>query len=217
MAKVALNFNRIVSANLNLFASNADICSLCETAIAHDLSSVLIFPTSVPLCANLLEHSNLKLDAVIAYPHGRSTLESKIAEISQVAKLGADAVTVFINYSALRSGEKNITANEIFALATTTQKKQLQLTVALEGSILEPKHLKFAYNASIDAKADAFLSSYGASFSETSNQINQISSNENTPIKLQAYLRKLNPKMIQKLNSLGVDTIVSDGDLNKFK
>ncbi|MFL2847870.1 MAG: hypothetical protein ACJZ9B_02730 [Coraliomargaritaceae bacterium] len=170
-----------------------------------------------PLCANLLEHSNLKLDAVIAYPHGRSTLESKIAEISQVAKLGADAVTVFINYSALRSGEKNITANEIFALATTTQKKQLQLTVALEGSILEPKHLKFAYNASIDAKADAFLSSYGASFSETCNQINQISSNKNTTIKLQAYLRKLNPKMIQKLNSLGVDTIVSDGDLNKFK
>ena len=217
MGKVALNFNRIVSANLNLFASNADICSLCETAIAHDLSSVLIFPTSVPLCANLLEHSNLKLDAVIAYPHGRSTLESKIAEINQVAKFGADAVTVFINYSALRSGEKNITANEIFVLATATQKRQLQLTIALEGSILEPKHLKFAYNASIEVKADAFLSSYGASFSETCNQINQISSNENTPIKLQAYLRKLNPKMIQKLNSLGVDTIVSDGDLNKFK
>ena len=217
MGKVALNFNRIVSANLNLFASNTDICSLCETAIAHDLSSVLIFPTSVPLCANLLEHSNLKLDAVIAYPHGRSTLESKIAEINQVAKFGADAVTVFINYSALRSGEKNITANEIFALATATQKRQLQLTIALEGSILEPKHLKFAYNASIEVKADAFLSSYGASFSETCNQINQISSNENTPIKLQAYLRKLNPKMIQKINSMGVDIIVSDGDLNKFK
>ena len=217
MGKVALNFNRIVSANLNLFASNADICSLCETAIAHDLSSVLIFPTSVPLCANLLEHSNLKLDAVIAYPHGRSTLESKIAEINQVAKFGADAVTAFINYSALRSGEKNITANEIFALATATQKRQLQLTIALEGSFLEPKHLKFAYNASIEVKADAFLSSYGASFSETCNQINQISSNENTPIKLQAYLRKLNPKMIQKLNSMGVDIIVSDGDLNKFK
>lgn len=217
MAKIPLNFNRIVYANLNLFASNGHICSLCDAAIAHDLLSILVFPTSIPLCTNLLRHTNLKLDAVIAYPHGRSTLESKIAEINQVAKLGANAVTVFINYSALRSEEKDATTDEIFALATASQKLQLHLTIALEGSILEPKHLKFAYNASIQSKADAFLSSYGASFSETCNQINQLSSIEDSPIKIQAYLKKLNPKLIHKLHSLGVDTIVSDGDLSKIK
>ena len=217
MTKIPLNFNHIVSSNLNLFSSNGDICSLCDAAIAHDLLSVLVFPTSIPFCANLLNHTSIKLDAVIAYPHGRSTLKSKIAEINEVAQLGADAVTVYINYSALRAGEKNVIAEEIQKLAKICQKISLDLTIALEGSILEPKHLKFALNTSIQSKVDAFLSSYGASFSETCHQITQLASDKKSPIKLQAYLKKLNPKLIHKLNSLGADTIISDGELNKMQ
>lgn len=217
MANIPVNFNDIVAANLNLFASNGDIYSLCDAAIAHDLRSILVFPTSIPFCANLLKHTALKLDAVIAYPHGRSTLGAKIAEINQVAKLGANAVTVFINYPALRAGEKNSITEEIQVLAKACQTMRLHLTIALEGSILEPKHLKFALNSSIESKADSFLSSYSASFSETCHQISQIASNKKAPMKLQAYLKKLNPRQIQKLYGLGVDIIVSDGDLNKIK
>ena len=217
MAKIPINCNHVVSANLNLFASNGDICSLCDAAIAHDSLSVLVFPTSIPFCANLIEHTPIKLDAVVAYPHGRSTLESKIAEINQVIKFGADAVTVYINYSALRAGEKNSITEEIKALTEACQTMQLHLTIALEGSILEPKHLKFALKTSIQSQADAFFSSYGASFSETCHQIRQIAPSKKSPTKLRAYLRKLNAKQIQKLYSLGADTIVSDGDLNKIK
>ena len=72
-------------------------------------------------------------------------------------------------------------------------------------------------NISIQSKVDAFLSSYGASFSETCHQITQLASDKKPPIKLQAYLKKLNPKLIHQLNSLGADTILSDGELNKIK
>lgn len=217
MAKIPLNYSKIVSANLNLFASNGDICSQCDAAIAHEFLSILVYPTSVSFCANLLQNTNLRLDAVVAYPHGRSTIESKIAEISQVANFGADAVTVFINYSALRAGEKNIITEEIQALAQASQKNDLHLTIAVEGSILEPKQLKFAIKSSIQAKADAFLSSYGASFSETCNQINQISLRKKSQIRLLAYVKNFNPKQIQKLFELGAETIISDGPLHKLK
>lgn len=217
MANLPPDYHNVTCANLNLFASNGDICSLCDAAITHELFSVLIFPTSVSFCSNLLQHTTLKLDAVIAYPHGRSTLESKIAEIKEVAKQGAHAVTIFINYSALRAGEKNVTTEEIQTLSKVCQTLHLHVTIAVEGSILKPKHLKFAYDTSIQSKADAFLSSFSASFSETCNQISQLASKKQTPTKLKAYLKKLNPKQIQKLLELGVDSIVSDGDLNKIK
>ncbi|MAV39794.1 MAG: hypothetical protein CML12_04370 [Puniceicoccaceae bacterium] len=207
----------IISTNLNLYATEGDICSLCDAAISNQLESVLVYPTNVQLCAELLDNTNITIDSVIAYPHGRSTLQAKISEIDSVAKLGATAVTVFINYSALRAGEKNSIAEEIELLTQASKKKNLKCTIALEASILKTKQLKFAFKSAIQAQSDAFLCSIGSSLSETSNEISQLNSKKNASIKIVAYLKKVNAKDINKLKELGADRILSDGNLNKIK
>lgn len=206
----------IISTNLNLYATDGDICSLCDAAISHQLQSVLVYPTNVQLCAELLDNTNITIDSVIAYPHGRSTLQAKLSEIDSVAGLGAKAVTVFINYSALRAGEKNSIVEEIEILTQASKKKKLKCTIAVEASILNTKQLKFAYKSALQAQSNAFLCSIGSSLSETSNEISQLNPKKNSGIELIAYLKKVNAKDINKLKNLGADTILSDGNLNKI-
>jgi len=205
----------IISTNLNLYATDGDICSLCDAAINHKLQSVLVYPTNVPLCAELLDNSNITIDSVIAYPHGRSTLQAKLSEIDSVAQLGAKAVTIFINYSALRAGEKNSIAEEIERLTQASKKKKLKCTIAVEASILKSKQLKFAFKSALQAQSDAFLCSIGSTLSETSNEISQLTAKKNSSIEIVAYLKKVNAKDIEKLKKLGASTILSDGNLNK--
>ena len=205
----------IISTNLNLYATDGDICSLCDAAINHKLQSVLVYPTNVPLCAELLDNTNIIIDSVIAYPHGRSTLQAKLSEIDSVAQLGAKAVTVFINYSALRAGEKNSIEEEIEKLTKASKKKKLKCTIAVEASILKSKQLKFAFKSALQAQSDAFLCSIGSTLSETSNEISQLTAKKNSSIEIVAYLKKVNAKDIEKLKKLGASTILSDGNLNK--
>ena len=205
----------IISTNLNPYATDGDICSLCDAAINHKLQSVLVYPTNVPLCAELLDNTNIIIDSVIAYPHGRSTLQAKLSEIDSVAQLGAKAVTIFINYSALRAGEKNSIAEEIERLTQASKKKKLKCTIAVEASILKSKQLKFAFKSALQAQSDAFLCSIGSTLSETSNEISQLTAKKNSSIEIVAYLKKVNAKDIEKLKKLGASTILSDGNLNK--
>lgn len=207
----------IISTNLNLYATDGDICSLCDAAITHQIKSVLVYPTNVQLCSELLDNTHIIIDSVIAYPHGRSSLQAKLSEIDSVAELGAQAVTVFINYSALRAGEKNSITEEIEVITQVCKKKKLKCTIAVEASILKAKQLKFAFNSAIQAGSDAFLCSIGSSLSETSNEINQLRSVMNSNIQIIAYLKKVTEKDITKLKNLGAHTILSDGNFNKIK
>lgn len=206
----------IITTNLNLYATNADISALCDTAIRHQLHSVLVYPTSVKLCAELLENTAIIINSVIAYPHGRSTIQAKVSELNSVSELGAEAVTVFLNYSALRAGENNSIAEEIEILTQSCKKKHLKCTIAVEASILNSKQLKFAFNSAIQSQADAFLCSIGSSLSETSNEIRQLNPKKDSRIEIVAYLKKVTAKDIHKLENLGANTILSDGNLKKI-
>ena len=207
----------IVASNLDLFSTDGDLCALCDHAIENKLQGILIFPSSVSLCSDLLFKSDVQLGCAISFPDGRSTLATKLFEIKEVKKLGAQAVTVFCNYSALRSGEKNLINEEIEKISKLAKELKLKLTIAVEASILKQKQLKYVVKLCKEYEVDSFLTSYGSSFSECCSHLNDISDKLKSEITVVSYLEKLNRKDVEKLSNLGTSTILTSNRLKCLK
>lgn len=205
-----------IASNLNLYATDGDICSLCDYAITNAIESILVYPTSVSLCSNILYDSKVQVDCAIAFPHGRSTLASKLAEIKEVSKQGADAVTTFLNYSALRSGEKNLINQEIEEISKLTKKLNLKITFAVEASILKQKYLIHAIKTCVNHNADGFLTSYGSSFSECCSHLNEIPESLKSELNIISYIEKLSKRESEKLLKLGARKLIISGHLKNL-
>ena len=71
---------------LQPFLTEADIRKGCELALKYDCASVCARPCDVPILAEMLAGSDVKVCTVIGFPHGSHETAIKVAE----AKLALD-------------------------------------------------------------------------------------------------------------------------------
>lgn len=69
----------------------------CQVAIRCDVGAVCVKPYHVKRAAELMAGTDILVSAVIAFPHGNSTMEIKLAEAKQVLDDGATEVDYVIN------------------------------------------------------------------------------------------------------------------------
>src|SRR5580700_363958 len=79
----------------------AEISKLCREAVENGFAAVCIPPFLVKHAVNTLNKSPVKTATVIGFPMGYSSLGSKISEIQEAIKDGADELDVVINLIAL--------------------------------------------------------------------------------------------------------------------
>lgn len=104
------------STNLRLDAPAADIVALCHEAAKHRFACVMIYPASVPLAAEVLKGSGIKIGTVIGFPSGRFSTAAKAAEIDEARVAGAHEVDIVMNYAALRDGRLDLVDRELRSL-----------------------------------------------------------------------------------------------------
>jgi deoxyribose-phosphate aldolase len=76
----------------------------CDLARKYDVASVCIKPSSVPLAVDRLSGSDVHVGTVIGFPHGSSTMRTKVYEARQALDDGAVELDMVINIGWLRSG-----------------------------------------------------------------------------------------------------------------
>ncbi|MEO0054371.1 MAG: deoxyribose-phosphate aldolase [Verrucomicrobiota bacterium] len=104
------------STNLRLDAPAADIVALCHEAAKYRFACVMIYPASVPLAAEVLKGSGIKIGTVIGFPSGRFSTAAKAAEIDEARVAGAHEVDIVMNYAALRDGHLDLVDRELRSL-----------------------------------------------------------------------------------------------------
>lgn len=77
-------------------AGSADIAEACEIALAHHTASVCVQPRWVPMVAEKLAGSEVKVCTVIGFPLGTTTAETKALETAQAVADGATEVDMVI-------------------------------------------------------------------------------------------------------------------------
>lgn len=144
-------------------ASREDIRKLCEEAARFVFASVCIHPCNVPLAAELLRGTKVKVCTVIGFPHGATLSQVKIYEAEEAIKLGAQEVDMVINIGALKSDQDEIVESDIRGVVEAAHRGGAICKVILETALLTTEEKVRASMASKRAGADFVKTSTGFS------------------------------------------------------
>lgn len=94
-------------------ASREEITTLCEEAKLHGFASVCVNPSYVPLCAQLLRMTNVKVCTVVGFPLGANRSEVKAFETERAVSDGAQEVDMVANIGATKSRDYDLVQSDI--------------------------------------------------------------------------------------------------------
>lgn len=119
-------------------ASEDGVRTLCEEAAAFGVASVCVNPCHVALACELLKTSEVKVCAVIGFPHGQTTTKVKAFEATDAIARGADELDMVINIAALKSGNHQAVEDDIRAVCEAAEDadKPVSVKVIIETAFL---------------------------------------------------------------------------------
>ena len=117
---------------LQPFLTEADIRKGCELALKYDCASVCARPCDVPILAEMLKGSDVKVCTVIGFPHGSHETAIKVAEAKLALEEGCTELDMVINIGKMIAGDHDYVRNEIKLLADAAHEKGAILKVILE-------------------------------------------------------------------------------------
>src|SRR5512139_82951 len=142
-------------------ATQQEIAQLCFEARKHGFASVCINPTWVPLCAQLLQASEVKVCTVIGFPLGATSSETKAFETETAIKQGATEIDMVINIGALKARDLETVARDIRGVVKAAHAHGIIVKVIIETSLLTDEEKTIACLLSKEAEADFVKTSTG--------------------------------------------------------
>ncbi|MHB8855715.1 MAG: deoxyribose-phosphate aldolase [Bellilinea sp.] len=144
-------------------ATPDQIAQLCYEARKYGFASVCINPTWVPLCAKLLEGSDVKVCTVIGFPLGATAPDVKVFETQNALHQGATEIDMVLNIGALKARDLELVARDIRGVVKTGHARGALVKVILETSLLNDEEKVLASLISKQAEADYVKTSTGFS------------------------------------------------------
>ena len=146
---------------LQPFLTEADIRKGCELALKYDCASVCARPCDVPILAEMLAGSDVKVCTVIGFPHGSHETAIKVAEARLALDEGCTELDMVINIGKMIAGDTEYVKNEIKLLADAAHAKGAILKVILETCYLSDEQKVTCCKLAEEAGADFVKTSTG--------------------------------------------------------
>jgi deoxyribose-phosphate aldolase len=108
----------------------------CKVAAKYGVASVCIKPYAVKRAAGLLRGTGVLVGAVIGFPHGNSTTESKRHETELACKDGAAEIDMVINLGKALSGDWDYVEREVKAVCDEAHQYGAKVKVIFENDYL---------------------------------------------------------------------------------
>src|SRR5580698_3952164 len=108
----------------------------CRIAAKYGVASVCIKPYAVKRAAELLEGTGVLVGAVIGFPHGNSTTESKRYETSLACQDGAAEIDMVINIGKALSGDFAYVERDIQVVCDEAHEHGAKVKVIFENDYL---------------------------------------------------------------------------------
>jgi len=139
--------------------TETDVIAGCELAARYHVASVCVKPCHVALAAARLQGSDVAVGTVVGFPHGNSTVATKVFETRDAVANGATEIDMVINIGALRSGQYDYVREEIRAVVTAAQGNLVK--VILENAYLTQDEITAASRLVEEAGAHFVKTSTG--------------------------------------------------------
>ena len=99
--------------NLKPESTTADIEKLCDEALEYGFASVCVNSLFVPLCAEQVKDSPVRVCAVVGFPLGACTTDTKVQETKEAVANGAEEIDMVIAVGKLKEGNDSYVENDI--------------------------------------------------------------------------------------------------------
>lgn len=127
---------------LKMDATETDIIKICDEAKAHHFFSVCVNSCYVPLVAEQLKNSDVKVCSVIGFPLGAMLSSVKAFEADKAIEAGADEIDMVINVGFVKSNLWDQVEADIKAVHDVTHAQHKLLKVILETCLLTPQEIE---------------------------------------------------------------------------
>ena len=120
---------------------SADIMQLCREAIEFGFAAVCVPPFLVKQAVTTLNGSPVKTATVIGFPMGYSSVQSKLSEIHNAIRDGADELDTVINLIALKNGDWTYLEKEMQQQVELIHQEGKIVKVIVESGVLSRDEL----------------------------------------------------------------------------
>ena len=146
---------------LQPYLTEEDIREGCRLALKYDCASVCARPADVPILAEMLKGSDVKVCTVIGFPHGNHETAIKVAEAKLALEEGCEELDMVLNIGRMIRGDEAYVQEEIRQLADLAHANGAILKVILETCYLTDAQKVAACRLSEAAGADFVKTSTG--------------------------------------------------------
>ena len=146
---------------LQPYLTEEDIRHGCEVALKYQTASVCARPCDVPILAEVLKGSAVKVCTVIGFPHGAHETAIKVAEAELALREGCQELDMVLNIGKLKHGDVAYVEEEIRQIAETAHRAGAILKVILETCYLTEEEKILACEISERAGANFVKTSTG--------------------------------------------------------
>lgn len=156
------NINKLIDHTLLKPEATSDqVLKLCKEARQHDFASVMVNSSYVPLCKEALLDTDVKIATVIGFPLGACSTHTKLEEVKQALRDGANEFDMVLNIGKLKDGKLEEVTHEISAIKELVPNYVLK--VIIETSLLSEQDKINACQCVTEGKADYIKTSTGFS------------------------------------------------------
>lgn len=191
-------------------STEADIRLHAQTARATGVSGCYTNSFWVPVVAEELAGSDVRVGTAISFPYGCTSTAMKFAEIDEGLDLGATAVDMVINIGALRAGNLQLVETEIAGLVERTKGKAWS-KVIYEVCFLTDEEIATLTHICSDAGVDFVKTATGSEGFPTEHQVQIMRdniTNPDTKLKVSGVPRTFSmPATLWMIEHLGVSLI----------
>lgn len=134
---------------------------LCAEAKDHGFFSVCVNTSYVPICANLLSNTSVKVCCVVGFPLGAMDTASKAFETQNAIKNGAQEIDMVIHIGALKDKRSEYVLNDIKSVVKAAEGRTVK--VIIETALLNQEEKALACKLALEAGAHFVKTSTGFS------------------------------------------------------
>ncbi len=148
--------SRIFDININY----QTVTNLCYEAERYGFRTVQVFPCMIEMCAETLTSPDVKINALVSYPHGGFSIEQKAAEAADAVSRGAHEVEVVMNAREAKSENFDYIEREMQAVVDAVAGRAA-VKFIIEIEVLTDEEVAGVCAAAIKAGIDCIVTSTG--------------------------------------------------------
>jgi deoxyribose-phosphate aldolase len=142
-------------------ASEDDIRRLCAEGVRHGFATVVVNPVYVPLAAECVRSSAVRVCSVAGFPLGATPTAAKRYEAQLALEAGAAEVDMVISIGAVKSGKYELVESDIAAVVEDCHGAGALCKVILETALLTAPEKERSCRACLATGADFVKTSTG--------------------------------------------------------